>query len=152
MDTWNTIPSCNHAFGDSQNAKAHVSSWRVWEYNDAYSLQHSTQHIYTTLFNQHLSTTTPRTKLNLQIRSETQLIRKSNGHLRMLQHMAKANRADRVLRGVDQLARVLKCSLNHKSRGVASLGRAGVVGACIAALSLDVGDCAVLYCLRSAGA
>lgn len=63
----------------------------------------------------------------------------------MLQHMTKANSADRILRGVNQLARILKRSLNHKSRGISGLGRAGVIGARVAALCLDVWDCAVLF-------
>lgn len=62
----------------------------------------------------------------------------------MLKHMAERNRANRILRRMDKLARILKRTLNHKRRGISRLGRAGVVRACVAALGLDEGDCAVL--------
>lgn len=63
----------------------------------------------------------------------------------MLQHMGEGNRADGILRSMDILARILKRALNHKRRGVSRLGRARVVRACVAALGLDIGYCAVLY-------
>lgn len=86
-----------------------------------------------------------KTVLNLQPRGKRKLIRQPDRHLRMLQHMGEGNRADGILRSMDILARILKRALNHKRRGVSRLRRARVVRACVAALGLDVGDCAVLY-------
>lgn len=62
----------------------------------------------------------------------------------MLEHMTKANRANSILRSVNEPAGVFHCRLDNESRGVASLGRTGVVGTRVSTLCFDVWNGAVL--------
>lgn len=81
---------------------------------------------------------------NLQSRGKGQFICEANGHLRMLQHVRKADRADGILGSVNELAAVRECRLNHESRRVASLRCRSVIGASVTTLCLHVRDGAVL--------
>ena len=62
----------------------------------------------------------------------------------MLKHVVKAEILDLVFRGVDFLVRVLEVAFDDERRRIPSLGRAGMVGARVAALCKDVGNVAVL--------
>lgn len=62
----------------------------------------------------------------------------------MLQHVIKAQILDLVLRCVNLAITVFEVRLDYERARVAVLACACVVGACVAALCLDVGDIAVL--------
>ena len=73
-----------------------------------------------------------------------QLVAKGQRHARVLQHVVERQVLDLVVGRVDVVVRVLKGRLDDEGRGIAGLGRRGVVGAGVAALGLDVGEVAVL--------
>jgi hypothetical protein len=85
---------------------------------------------------------------HLQARGKAKLISQTNRHLRVFQHVGKADSADRVLSGVDVATGVLERALNNKSRWVAGLGCTCMVRASISALRLDVGNGTVLWLVR----
>jgi hypothetical protein len=85
---------------------------------------------------------------HLQARSKAKLISQTNSHLRVFQHMGKADSADRVLSGVDVVTSVLERALNNKGRWVAGLGCTCMVRASISALGLNVGNGTVLWLVR----
>lgn len=56
--------------------------------------------------------------------SKCKLVSEAKGHLRVLQHMVKAEVLDQVVRRVDLLIRVFKFRFDDESRGIAvSAGR-----------------------------
>ena len=63
----------------------------------------------------------------------------------MLQHMVKADPVNGVLHGMDQLLAVFERRFDDEGAGIAGFRGGGVVGACVAAFGLDVGDVAVLF-------
>lgn len=79
-------------------------------------------------------------------RRKGKLVRKSQTHLGMLQHVVEAEVLDLVVCGVDLLVRVLELGLDDEGGWVAEAAGRGVVGAGVAAFCFDVGDVAVLGC------
>lgn len=75
---------------------------------------------------------------------EAQLVNETESHASVLEHVVKREGVDGIGRRVDVGAGEVKRRLNHKCRGIPGLGSRGVIRASIAALSLDVGDVAVL--------
>lgn len=97
------------------------------------------------LFNRHQSLIFSPLYSRSKTRSAAQLVHEPHHQLRKLNHMVKVHCGQRIARRVNQLARLLKGSLDDERRRVAGLGSGCVVGAGVAALCLDVRDRAVLH-------
>lgn len=62
----------------------------------------------------------------------------------MLQHVVKTEVLDEILSGVDLLIRIVEIGFDHKSRRISVPASRSVVGASVAALSLNIRDVAIL--------
>lgn len=74
---------------------------------------------------------------------KSSLIRETQRHLGMLQHMIKTQVFNLVIRGVDLLVRVFKVGLDDKRRREAILAGRRMIRACISAFGECVGNVAV---------
>jgi hypothetical protein len=75
---------------------------------------------------------------------EAKFVDKTQSHAGVLEHMIEGQVLNLVLSAMDVGIRVLKCRLDDKGRGVASLGGGGMVRASISALSLNPRNVAIL--------
>ena len=94
--------------------------------------------------NSPLKITVLTTLLQLGEVGKGELVGKSQGQARVLEHVVEREILDKIIGSVDVVVRILESRLDDEGGRVASLGGRGVIRAGISALCLDVGDVAVL--------